>query len=218
VKLPLLRSEHCTAAWVTSIGLGIACLVWRNCAFQGWEYAAGTFLIGLAVLLALFSSETSKSTTQFGMLVFAIGTGVLLMAARFEGLINGISFGPALLIVNNQLGLLSGLLWLIPVLTTFRFAGRYSENIYVRSLLGAILVLAASVFMMQTSESLMILFWKRDIMPWKALLLWFVAAFFFHFAGHQMQITISNPISFRLFLTYIGFFAAQLAINLIRSM
>lgn len=185
--------------------------------FPGWEFAAGTFLIGMAILLILFAGEASKSTAQFGVLVFVIGTAILLMAARFQALMDGIIFGPSLLVFNNQLGILSGLLWLIPVVTTFHFTGKYSENIYLRSLLGAALVLAASILMLQTSEHLMLLFWRQEIMSWKAVIVWFVAGFFFHFAGFQMQVKMANPIAFRLFLTYLGFFAVQEGIALIRS-
>jgi hypothetical protein len=139
------------------------------------------------------------------------------MAARFPGLMDGIIFGPSLIVFNNQLGILSGLLWLIPVMTTFQFSGKYAENIYLRSFLGAALVLAASILMLQTSEYTMLLFWRQEIMSWKAVVIWLVIGFFFHFAGNQMQVKMTNPIAFRLFLTYLGFFAVQEAISLVRS-
>jgi hypothetical protein len=216
VKVPILKEQFCTTGWIISMVLAAACLGWRFAALPGWEYATGVFLIGMTALLVLFAGETSRTTTQMVALVLIAGTGIVLMASRFDALMNGITFGPSLLPVNNQLGILSGLLWLLPVFTSLRIADKYTGNIYLRSLLGALFVLVPSIFVMLSSEWTLLLFWKQDIMPVKAVIVWFVAGFFFHFAINQMGAQKSNPVATRLYFVYLGFFIAAEVIHLLR--
>lgn len=218
MKLPLIKQEHCTAGWIASIVVAGLCLAWNNSALQGAQFATGVFLLAMVALFGLFSGESTKGTVQAGILVFAVGTGILLMCARFHKLIGGITFGTSLVPVNNDLGILSGLLWFIPVFTSLRLAAKISDNIYLRALMGGLFVLVPSIFMMLTSESLNLFFWRQEVMTLKAIALWFVVGFFFHFAAGQLEVRHGNPIATRLYFTWFGFFAVQLGIVLLRPM
>jgi hypothetical protein len=216
VKQPLLNEKHCTAAFIAAIVLGVACLAaqWLF-ALPGAEYATAVFLLGITVLLVLFAGESTRATTQMVVMTFVVGTGIVLMAKRYEGLMNGITFGPSLLPVNDQLGALSGLLWLIPVVTSLRLAEQFTGNIYMRSLLGALLVLAPSLFMLLAADSQFLFFWNENAVSLKAVLLWFVGGFFFHFAANQLGVQKSNPVATRLYFVYLGFFAAAWILKLL---
>jgi hypothetical protein len=166
-------------------------------------------------LLFLFSNESSRPTNQFIALTFVVGTGIILIAARFDLIMNGISYGPSLLPVNDQLGVLSGLLWLIPVVTSLRLTEKLSWNVYLRSLLGAVLVLAPSLFMLMSSDTQMLIFWDDYSVSVKAIIIWFVGAFFFHFAANQMDVQKSNPVATQLYFVYLGFFIAAEVLKLL---
>lgn len=215
MKLPVFKEGSATSGWIVSLLLAVLCLLWRNLAWPGWEYSTGIFLAGIALLLVLFSAETSRSASQMAVLVFVVGTGILLMASRFPALMNGITFGPSLLPVNGQLGILSGLLWSIPVFTSLPIASRYTENIYLRALLGGLLVTVPSIFMMLSSERQLLIFWKQEVMPVKAVLIWLIAGFFFHFAIHQRGNQPRNPLAERLYFTWLGFFVAAEILQLL---
>lgn len=216
MKLPILKQEYCTAGTIAAILLGIVCLAWRWLAlFPGWEYSTAVFLIGSAILLGLFAGETSRTTGQIAILIFVAGTGIFLIAKRFDGIMGGMSFGPSLLPLNDQFGLTGGLLWLVPVLTSLRLSERFSENIYVRSLLGALLVLAPSLFVMLSADSQLLFFWKDYTVSLKAILMWFAGGFFFHFAANQMGIQKGNPIATRLYFVYLGFWIVAWVLKLL---
>ena len=216
MKLPLLKNEYCNAATIAIAALGIACLAWRWLAlFPGWEYSSAVFLVGSALVLGLFAGETSRTTGQIAVLIFVAGTGIFLIAKRFEGIMGGMSFGPSLLPLNDQFGLAGGLLWVIPVLTSLRLAERFSENIYVRSLLGALLVMAPSLFVMLSADSQLLFFWKEYTVSLKAILLWFAGGFFFHFAANQMGVERVNPMATRLYFVYLGFWITAWVLKLL---
>ncbi len=214
MKLPILKAEYSTAATITSVVAGILCLAWLYFRLPGFEYSTAGFLLFLTLMLFLFSSEASRPTNQFIALVFVVGTGIILIAARFDLIMNGISYGPSLMPVNDQLGVLSGLLWLIPLLTSLRLSEKLSDNVYLRSLFGALFVLAPTLFMLMSSDSQMLIFWDDYSVSAKAIIIWFVGAFFFHFAANQMEVQKSNPIAAKLYFVYLGFFVAAEVLKL----
>lgn len=215
VKLPLLNEKYSVTASIAAAALGIACLAWRWSGLPGFEYSTAVFLIGLTVLLAMFAGETTRTTTQMVVLLFVVGTGIFLMANRYDSIVNGISLGPSLLPLNSEFGLLSGLLWLIPVVTSLQLAERFAGNIYTRSLLGGLLVLAPSLFMLLSANTQLLFFWDEQTVSVKAIIIWFAAGFFFHFAANQLGVQKSNPVATRLYFVYLGFFVAAWILKLL---
>lgn len=194
--------------------------MWRFFLLPGWEYSTAVFLLLTTVILALFSEETSKPANQVMILIFVVGTGILLIGSRFEVILDGMNFGPSTFPVNQQVGAISGLLWLLPVTASFRLSHRFSENLYIRSLFGAILLLAPTLFMLLSSESQMLFAWRNYSAPYKALILWFIGGFFFHFVANQMGVERRNPIATRIYFVYLGYFliAAILSLTCYRPM
>ncbi len=215
MKLPILKQEYCTAGWIAAIAIAALCLLQRFFALPGYEYSTGIFLSVVTVILALFSGETSKSAQQVTILVFVVGTCILLMARRFPVLMDGIEFGPSLFPVNDQLGLACGLLWLLPVWTSIRLSTRFAENIYLRSFYGALLVLAPSVFMLMSSSNQFLIYWEEWTVSPKAIAIWFVLGFFFHFAVNALNVKGENPIATRLYFVYLGYFIATVIFKMI---
>jgi hypothetical protein len=213
LKLPILKAEHCVAGWITAILAGILCHVWRFFLLPGWEYSTAVFLVLTTVILALFSEDTSKPANQVIIMIYVVGTGILLIGSRFEVILDGMNFGPSSLPVNQQVGVLSGLLWLVPVASSFRLSHRFSQNVYARSLFGAVLLLAPTLFMLMSSEAQMLFAWRNYSAPYKALILWFVGGFFFHYVANQMGVERRNPIATRIYFVYLGFFLVAAILN-----
>jgi hypothetical protein len=206
VKLPILKPQYCTLGWIASIGIGIACLVWRVLMLPGWPYSTSVFLITTTVILALFAGETNKQTTQVVILTFVVGTGIILLGSRFDNLMYGLSIGRGLLPINDDVGLISGLLWVIPVFTSLSLSNKISDNLYVRSLIGAVLVLTPSLFMLLSAEGLWLFSWIENAISVKVIIIWFILAFFLHFVANQMGAQKGNPIAIRLYYVYVGYF------------
>ena len=140
------------------------------------------------------------------VMIFVVGTGILMMANRFEALMGGIEFGPGLFPLNEQCGVLTGLLWLLPVITSRQISERFTENLYLRSLYGALLVLAPSVFMLLSATNLQLLYWSDEGVSLKAIVVWFIAAYFFHFSSDVLNVKSENAIATRLYFVYLGYF------------
>jgi hypothetical protein len=206
VKLPLIKLEYSTSLWILSIILAVLCLVWRFILLPGWEYSTGVFLLSFTAILALFSTETSRNALQMTVMIFVVGTGILMMANRFEALMGGIEFGPGLFPLNEQCGVLTGLLWLLPVITSRQISERFTENLYLHSLYGALLVLAPSVFMLLSATNLQLLYWSDEGVSLKAIVVWFIAAYFFHFSSDVLNVKSENAIATRLYFVYLGYF------------
>ena len=149
------------------------------------------------------------------ILVYVVGTGLLLVGTRFEVVLDGMRFGSATIPINNNVGLISGLLWLLPVAGSLRIADRSDGNIYLGALLGAVLVLASSLFMILSSESHLLFYWPNTQYSLKPILVWFIAGFFFHFTANQMGVKRDNPIATSIYFVYLGYFFVAWILHLV---
>jgi len=140
---------------------------------------------------------------RYMILVFAVSTGLFVVAQKTGKPLGEISLGNALGPRLGEVPVLSGLLWLLPVLFTFSYTEKFSSSIYVRALLGGLFVLTASIFLCANAPFLDFIVWESGRPEFLSYFTWFFGGFLFHFAGLQMQVQMKCSITLPLFLIWL---------------
>jgi hypothetical protein len=205
MKAPLLGQKYFLPAVVITALLTLTCILIHVLQLPGWLYMGTAELLLLIVVFALFASHFTPMNIRFNILVYVVGTGIFVIARTHPVLMGKFSFYDGLGPFAGNVGLLLGLPWLISVLFTYPIATRYSENMYARSLFGAVLITVPAYFFLFDADQLMFLYWTELNPSYAALITWFVAGFFFHFAGNQMQVRIENRMAIPLYCMWLGF-------------
>lgn len=183
----------------------LAALLINLMLWPGWMYAGTGELLVLLAIYALSSTHWSGMTVRFGILTYAVSTGLIVVARTHASLMGDFTYGNGLGPFAGNVGLLLGLPWFLMVMLSFPVAIRYSENIYLRSLIGAILILVPAIFFFYNCEALDFIYWTEIFPPVKAFITWFVAGFFLHFAANQMQVKSDNSLAVPLYVTWLAF-------------
>lgn len=163
------------------------------------------YLLALLVIFGLYSDRLSGMEMRYMVLLFVVGTGLFVIGERTDKPFGEISFGDALGPRLGQVPLLAGLLWLLPVVFSFPLTAKWSENIYLRALLGALLVTIPAVALSFNAPYLDFIHWENLRPTLGSFLTWFVGGFLLHFAGMQMQVKLENPIAMSLYVGWISF-------------
>lgn len=205
MKVPILGQNYFLPAVVITALLTITFVLFRVLQLPGWLYMGTAELLLLIVVFALFARHFTPMNIRFSILVYVVGTGLFVLARQHPSLMGEFSFYDGLGPFAGNVGLLLGLPWLIAVLFTYPVAARYSENIYGRSLFGAVLITVPAYFFLFDADQLMFMYWDELRPSYTALITWFVAGFFFHFAGNQMQVNVENRMAIPLYCMWLGF-------------
>jgi multidrug transporter EmrE-like cation transporter len=213
VKFPLLQSKHALIASIITGVIVVLCLVAIQLNLSISLYAGSGILVTCLMSYLLFAEEWSPAEIRYVILVFAVGTGVLTIAERNPMLLGSFSMGPGLGPFLGSLGLLCGLLVALPVLFTFPLTSRISDNIYLRSLIGALLVTVPAILISYNGEALAFFTWFDFVPSATGFIAWFVTAFFLHFAGQQFQVKAENPMALPLYIVWIS---AQVILTVLR--
>lgn len=163
------------------------------------------YLLLLLLLFGLFAEKPEGLELRYVILLFVVGTGLFVVAERTGKPLGEISFGDALGPRLGQVPVLSGLLWLIPVVFSFSLTRKTTENIYLRALLGAVLVTVPAIFLSFNAPYLDFIHWENILPTAGSFLVWFIGGFLLHFAGIQMQVKLENPMAMTLYLCWISF-------------
>ncbi len=161
------------------------------------------WLVLLFIFFLLFADRPNGMEIRYMILVFAVSTGLFVVAQKTGKPLGEISLGSALGPRLGEVPILSGFLWLLPVLLTFSYTEKFSSSIYVRALLGGLFVLVASIFLCANAPFLDFIVWESGRPEILSYFTWFVGGFLFHFAGLQMQVSMKCSIAFPLFLIWL---------------
>jgi len=213
VKFPVLQPKYSLAASIISGILALSGIVWLQLNLPGCRYAGSALIaVGLITYL-LFAGEWSPAEIRYVILVFAVGTGILAIAERNPAMFGSFSMGPGLGPFLGSVGLLCGLLVALPVLFSFPLTARLTDNIYLRSLFGGIMVTVPAILISYNGELLQFFTWFDFVPSASGFIIWFVIAFFLHFAGNQFQVKVENPMALPLYITWL---TAQVVITVLR--
>ena len=169
----------------------------------GWPWMGMIEMAVLTITFGLFASVSHPNQLRFGILVYALSTGVLVIAKSHPALMGEFEFQPSLGPFANNVGLLCGLPWFLVIMLSFPLAARLSEKIYLRALLGGILVAVPSYFIMANGEMLNFFYWPSGAIPVQAYILWFGTGFLSHFAGHLLQVRSDNAAGAGLYANWV---------------
>ncbi len=179
----------------------------------GWMYSGSALLLTTLIAYLLFAGPWSPAQIRFVILVFAVGTGILVIGERNPAMFGSFSMGDGLGPFFGSVGMLCGLLVALPTLFTYPIAGNLTENIYLRSLIGAVLVTVPAILISYNGEMLSFFTWFEIFPAFTGFIIWFAISFFLQFAGFQLQVTLDNPMALPLYIIWIG---AQLVMTIIR--
>lgn len=205
MKFPVLGQKQVIAASIITAILAVACLVVNVLFLPGWMYMGTAVLALLSVVYALFAVNWSPMAIRFGILIFVVCVGIQIIARKNPGLMGEFEFGQALGPVVNNIALLCGLPWFLMVMFSLPIAQRLTPNIYLRAILGAVLVFLPTIFFLYNADRLDILYWEELVPSMGAFITWFAAGFMLHFTGNQMQVKSENPMAIPLYVTWLAF-------------
>lgn len=191
----------------------VLAILWSYFLFSGYTYAGLALLLIHAITYILFSEKWSPAEIRFVLLSVAVGSGLLIVAQNHAGLLGqftmGIGLGPSM----GSLRLFCGLLLALPVVCTIPIAAKMTENLYLRSLIGAVLVTVPCIFASYNGSMLNYFEWFELYPAVSGFGVWFALAFFLHFAGHQFEVKLENAMALRLYILWIG---SQLLFTILR--
>lgn len=213
VKFPLLEPKHSLAASILTGILSVLILIWLPLQLPGVLYCGSALLLLCLFAYLLFAGEWSSAEIRYVILVFAVGTGVLVVAERNPAMMGSFSMGEGLGPFLGSVGLLCGLLYALPTMFSFPLTARLTDNIYLRSLIGGIMVTVPAILISYNSNLLNFFTWFELVPSSTGFIVWFVVSFFLHFAGHQLQVKLENPIALTLYIVWIG---TQVVITILR--
>lgn len=205
MRVPFLGQKFAIPAIISTAALSAGCLVINAWNLPGWSYAGTVEILVLAATGALFGANWSPITVRYGILVYTVITGLLAVAKNHPAIFGDFSFGNALGPFANNVGLLMAFPWFLAIIFSYPLAAQLSNNIYLRSLLGAAIAMVPSIFLLYNSSSLDFYYWTDIIPPLRVYVVFFIAFFILHFAGAQMQIRLSNPLLKPFYVMWFGF-------------
>ena len=214
VKFPVLSASQVFAGRILSVLFTLACFVVFIFFLPGYSFIGSILMAGLLVIYALYSDRLTGMEIRFSILVFAIGLGIFVVAEKSARLFGEFSFGFGLGPRMGETPVLSGLLWLVPVLFSFSWTAKLTANIYLRSAIGAVLVTVPTIFFSYNAPLLDFMHWGDMRPPASSFLTWFLTGFFMHFAGHQMQAKMENPLAIMLYAAWLLFHVALFAVRI----
>ena len=132
-------------------------------------------------------------------------TGLQVVGQRYPALLGEFHFGIALGPYANNVGLLIGLPWFLSIMLSAQLSRQLVKNIYLGALIGTVLAMGASLFMIYNGDALQFFYWVDVVPPARTFIIWSAATFILLFAGAQMQVEFTNPAGKALYVTWFGF-------------
>lgn len=213
MKFPILSPKYSLLAAIISGVLAVVVIVWLRLLLPGWMYSGSVLLLTSLIGYLLFAGPWSPSQIRFVILVFAVGTGILVIGERNPAMFGSFSMGDGLGPFFGSVGMLCGLLVALPTLFAYQVVGGLTENIYLRSLIGAVLVTVPAILISYNGEMLSFFSWFEIFPAFSGFIIWFAISFFLQFAGQQLQVKMENPMALPLYIIWIG---AQVVITILR--
>jgi putative membrane protein len=164
-----------------------------------------TLMYLLVLLITLYALDNLRALALFaicfatGMIVEWVGVHTELLFGEYY---YGVNFGPKL----DGIPFLIGINWAILVLITHVLAGKISKSLFLKSALGAGLMVLLDFFLEQICDFAG--FWHfTGGAGWFNYLCWFVIAYFLQLIAGRLKVNGDTTISFHLYSSQLVFTA-----------
>ena len=165
-----------------------------------------------AALLFYFHEQKDAQLFRFCLFVFVAGFAIELMGVNTGKIFGEYHYGEALGFKINAVPLIIGINWLLLTYCTGIISNKYSADIFVRSLIGALLMVLLDLLLEPVAMKHDFWHWQDDIIPIKNYVAWFGFSFFFNLLFQYFSFQKQNPLAEFLFVIQLLFF---LVLNLL---
>lgn len=163
-------------------------------------------LLLTSVLLFSFHREWNKTFLLFMVAVAVAGFSAELIGIHTGLLFGNYEYGEALGVKLWQVPVLIGLNWLILVYVTGHIAGYVGGSIWVRSFIGAQLMVLLDIFLEPVAMKFDFWQWAGNDVPISNYLGWFGLSFLLQYYYHSISIFKQNPMSVYVYTVQLFFF------------
>ncbi|MEO0573023.1 MAG: carotenoid biosynthesis protein [Bacteroidota bacterium] len=161
-------------------------------------------LAGTVIFIWIYPLSSKKKWLIFGFF-FLIGMFVEWLGANYSLLFGSYDYGNNLGIKIDGVPFFIGINWALLTFITAEIASGSRQNIWLKSTIGASLMVFLDFLMEQSAPSFD--FWSfGDKVPFKNYITWFIIAFGFHLIFQKAKISGNHRISVHLFLAQVIFF------------
>ena len=178
--------------------------------FSGYpeKYQALTPLNLLLTVALLFCFHKDWDKTFIVFIITVIVAGYL---AELIGIHTGLLFGDyvygnALGIKLWQVPLIIGLNWLLLVYVTGQIAGYVGGSIWIKSFIGAQLMVLLDLFLEPVAGKFDFWHWEGTVIPMSNYLGWFGLSFLLQYYYHRIPVYKQNPLSVYVYMVQLFFF------------
>ena len=183
--------------------VGIAGMVspWKSTFVQLTPF---NLLLSATVLWA-FQRKYDFKFWRFFLLCFATGFGAEWLGVHTALIFGHYSYGPVLGPMLDRVPIIIGLNWYLLAYITVDISSKIKTPLWVKVLLGALLMTAMDYLIEPVAIRLGFWFWHAGVIPWTNYLGWFVVALPLQWLGHKYP-SGNNPVSLWLMIAMLFFF------------
>jgi putative membrane protein len=167
---------------------------------------SGVTLTITTVFLLLFGDKTNGNFWRFVIFVFAAGFALEMVGVQSGKLFGVYYYGDNLGFKLKNVPLVIGLNWVFLTLCSLSIASKISENFYLRTIVGAILMVMLDALIEPLAGDLDFWHWMNDIIPLRNFGVWFIVSFFFNALAWQLRFKKYNEIASFIFILQIVYF------------
>ena len=176
--------------------------------FQDWfiEKTPLNLLVQFSLLIWVFPIKRAKN---FFLFLFLFSSGMLLewLGVQYGFLFGNYSYGGNLGMKFQEVPLLIGCNWAILVFVTSSIANKFLNSIFLKSLLGASLMVLLDIPLELIAPSCDFWAFEGGTTPWNNYVSWFGIAFFMHYIVQKLELKGNFLFSLHLFISQLLFFA-----------
>lgn len=178
-----------------------------------FEAATPFSLIFTCLLLFSFHQGWNYAFLSFVIITFASGFLVEVAGVHTGVIFGSYTYGKTLGIQLWEVPLMIGINWLLLVYASGSVATKFSDNIFINSLLGSIIMVLLDFFIEPVAIELDFWQWQEGKIPFQNFVGWFVTAFLLQLLFHSLKFDKKNILAkYVLFVQAIFFIILQIAI------
>ena len=158
-----------------------------------------------------------KWSMNFGVFLFAIfwaGYIVEIIGVQTSAVFGSYTYGNTLGPKIAGVPPLMGLNWLILVYITGIISQRYSSSIWIKSTLGAILLVLMDFFIEPVAMEYDFWSWRNNTVPVQNYFAWFVIGWIMQYGFHSLHQEKSNALALPVYIIQLLFFATFIVVKL----
>ncbi len=159
-----------------------------------------------AGFLFYFHPNKDRNFYRFIILVYCAGFAIEMLGVQSGKIFGSYHYGNMLGFKVKETPLIIGLNWVVLTYCTGTIVQNLSQSFFVRSLLGATLMVAFDFFIEWYAPHADFWYWQNDVIPLQNFLAWFVFSFFFNLLFCSLQLEKKNSFALFLFLIQLLFF------------